>query len=271
MNPTSPTTTKYVAYARFSPRPVQAACSSCGRTWKVEATGDEIITTTCPACKSSTTVRNCESCETQLADIRQFCDDRGWELVASFSDKALSGSDDCKDRPGLFDAKVACKRGYRLVVRNLNRLFRDMEKAALFRAEMNAKGVQIVSVEQPEADGNTKFGKLIVAIYDWMDEMKREEIRARTRAKMLQHQRDGRKMSAQPPFGFDIDPANTKRLIPNPAEQSCITTVRGLRRQGLGLREIARWLERQGIPRRGKPTWTHQLVRAILVREGLLV
>jgi DNA invertase Pin-like site-specific DNA recombinase len=259
---------KCVSYARFSPRPLNASCK-CGHTWKQEATADEKIFTSCPSCRASVILRNCESCESQLADLRQLAWKRGWDMVSEHSDKALSGSDDCKDRPGLFDAKVACKRGYRLLVRNLDRLFRDMDKAALFRAEMNAKGVKIISLEQPEANGDSTTGKLMAAIYDWMSEIKREEIRARTRAKMLEHQKNGRKMSAQPPFGFEIDPDNPKRLIRNPTEQSYITTIKGLHRQGLNLRQIARWLEQNNVPRRGKSTWTHQLVKSILQREGL--
>jgi len=258
-----------ILYSRFSPRPLQAICT-CGNQFKVDATADEKITAACPQCKASVTIRNCESCESQLADLRQHCWKRGWEIVSQHVDKALSGSDDCRDRPGLFDAKVACKRGYRLVVRNLDRLFRDMEKSALFRAEMNAKGVKIVSLEQPEANGDSATGKLMSAIYDWMNEIKREEIRARTRAKMREHQRDGRKMSATPPFGFDVDPQNHKRLVRNPTEQSHIVTIRALRKQGMGLRQIARWLEENQVPRRGKETWTHQLVKSILQREGIL-
>ncbi len=259
---------KVVLYARFSPRPLQASCQ-CGHTWNVEATGGEKIFTSCPECKISIIIRNCESCESQLSDLRQYTWKRGYNLVSQHADKALSGSDDCRNRPGLFDAKVACKRGYLLIVRNLDRLFRDMDKAALFRAQMNAKGVRIRSLEQPEANSQTPTGKLMATIYDWVSEINREEIRARTRTKMLEHQRNGRKMSARPPYGFDVDPENNKRLVQNPTEQSCITTIKGLHKQGLGLRGTARWLEQNGIPRRGKPTWTHQLVRSILIREGL--
>ncbi len=259
---------KCVAYARFSPRPLQASCQ-CGHTWNVKATGDEEIFTACLECKNKITLSNCESCESQLSDIRQYASKRGHEIVSQHTDKALSGSDDCQDRPGLFDAKVACKRGYLLIVRNLDRLFRDMDKSALFRAEMNSKGVRICSLEQPEANTQTATGKLMACIYDWVSEIKREEIRARTRVKMLEYQRDGRKMSAQPPYGFDVDPENTKRLIQNPTEQSHIVTVKALHQQGLGLRATARWLEQNKIPRRGKPDWNHQLVKSILIREGL--
>jgi len=260
---------KCVAYSRFSPRPLQAVCR-CGHQFVVEATEKESILAVCPACQTTVTVRNSESCESQLADVREYCRKQAYELVSEHSDKALSGSDDCRNRPALFDAKIACKRGYRLVVRNLDRLFRDMEKAALFRAEMNAKGVKTVSVEQPEANGETSTGKLMTAIYDWVAEIRREEIRARTRTKMLEHQRNGRKMSSRPPYGFEVDAQNPKKLVRNPTEQSYIKTIKDLHRQGMTFRQIARWLEDAGVPRRGKPTWTHQLVQAILVREGLV-
>lgn len=261
---------KAIGYERFSPQPLQATCS-CGNGWKVEATGSERIFTTCPECHSSVIVRNRESCESQLVDIKEWCAKNGYHLVSHHTDKALSGSDDCSNRPGLWDARAACKRGYTLVVRNLDRLFRDMDKAAYFRAEMNAKGIKIVSIEQPEANGDSPMGKLMAAIYDFQAEMQRETIRARTRAKMRQHQKNGRKMSSNAPYGFDIDPKNPKRLIQNAEEQSTIVTIKALRQQQkMGLRAIARWLEQKKIPCKGSPTWYHQTVKKILIREGIL-
>jgi DNA invertase Pin-like site-specific DNA recombinase len=256
-----------VGYARFSPRPIKAKCG-CGWSWNVDATAETEIQENCPQCGVMATVRNSESCESQIADIRLYCARRGIELAAVFMDKALSGSDACHDRPGLFDAKVACKRGYILIVRNLDRLFRDMDKASLFGAEMRAKGVRILSLEQPEADGETTTGKLMSAIYNWMAEIKREEIRSRTRSKMLQYQREGRKMSNIPPYGFDVDVTNPKSIIPNAEEQATIAVVTGLHREGMTLRRIAAQLEATEISRRGKATWNHQLVRSILVRAG---
>jgi DNA invertase Pin-like site-specific DNA recombinase len=260
---------KAIGYSRFSPRPIKATCP-CGWAWNVDATAETEIEEACPQCGAVATIRNTESCESQIADIRRHCSRRGWELVSTHMDKALSGSDACHDRPGLFDAKVACKRGYTLIVRNLDRLFRDMDKAALFGAEMRAKGVRILSLEQPEANGETATGKLMSAIYNWMAEIKREEIRARTRSKMLLYQAEGRKMSSIPPYGSAVDPANPKALLPNDEEQTTIAVVTTLHSQGLTFRKIARQLEANGVSRRGKAAWNHQLVKAILVRAGLV-
>jgi len=96
-------------------------------------------------------------------------------------------------------------------------------------------------------------------------------IRARTRSKMLEHQRNGRRMSKQPPYGTMPDPRDPKRLVPEPEEQHVIRVIRGLHGAGRGLREIARALELRELKRRGKATWNHCLVKSILLREGLTV
>lgn len=260
---------KAIGYSRYSPQTVKAKCT-CGWNWNIDSTAETEIHEACPQCGLVVTVHNSTSCESQLADIRRHCSRRGIELVATFSDKALSGSDSCRDRPGLFDAAAACAKGYTLIVRNRDRLFRDMTKATVFQADLTKRSVRIFSLEQPEADAETTTGKLIAAIYDWFAEIKREEIRARTRAKMLQYQSQGRKMSSIPPYGFDVDVTNSKSIIPNAEEQATVASVIDLHGHGMTLRQIARQLEATGVSRRGKASWTHQLVKAILVRAGIL-
>lgn len=258
-------------YARFSPRPIPTTCAACGHAWKVDATGSARIFASCPRCEASTIIPNSESCESQLADLRDYCAQQNIEIAGEFSDRALSGGEDAKDRPGLFECKVTCRRGDILLVWKLDRLWRDMDRAAMFRAELAVKGVEIRSLTEPEATAETSTGKLLIAIYTWMAEAQRETIRATTRIRMRMHQANGRKMSQRPPFGFSVDPENQKRLVTNHGEQDVIRTIVSLREDHrMGLRQIARWLEDHNVPRRGKKTWTHQLVKSILQRAGAL-
>jgi DNA invertase Pin-like site-specific DNA recombinase len=171
----------------------------------------------------------------------------------------------------MLDAATACKRGYVLVVRAFDRLFRDTRKALMFAADLDRKGVKIRSITEEAASLETPEAEFMRAIFLALAQYQREMIRARTRAKMLQHQKNGRRMSGEPPYGMQFDPANPKRLIPDDDEQANIIVIRELHEGGLKLRQIARWLEAHNLARRSKPTWTHQLIRAILVREGLYV
>ena len=90
---------KVILYARFSPRPLASEC---------------------------------ESVESQLAELRAYCVQHGHEVVGEFSDKALSGGSDWDTRPGMLDAANACTRGMVFLVRSYDRLFRDIDKATMF-------------------------------------------------------------------------------------------------------------------------------------------
>lgn len=225
-----------ILYARFSPRPNAAEC---------------------------------ESCESQLDDLRQWATANGYEIVGEFSDKALSGGDGWEERPGMLDAVSSCKRGIVFLVRAYDRLFRDTDKALAFRAMLEAKGVEVRSITEEGANGDSMNAKLIRFIFLWLAEYQRSIIKARTKAKMLEHQAKGRRMSGEPPWGKRVDPYNRSRLIDDPEEMATAETIRTRRMAGESLRGIARWLEDHGVNRRGKNRWHHVLVKRILGRMGM--
>jgi site-specific DNA recombinase len=257
-----------VLYARFSPRPIPVTCPHCGNTYRVEAGDTEVIAASCPRCKTPKLVQNCDSCESQLIDLRHWAVTHGYDVAGEFHDNALSGGDDWESRPGMLDAMTACRPNMTFLVRSYDRLFRNVDKALAFRATLEAKGVSIVSTSPQEAaaNGDSMNAKLIRFVILWKAELDREITRARTRAKMQGHQAGGRRMSRHPPFGSQVDPANPKLLIPNPEEIATVEIMQRLHSEGLGVCEIARQLEARGISRRGRSTWTHQLVAAALAR-----
>ena len=228
--------TKAILYARFSPRPHAAEC---------------------------------ESCEAQLRDLREYCWKRGYEIAGEFADKALSGGDDWDDRPGMFDAAHACKRGYLFVVRAFDRLFRDARKGLVFASMLEQKGARVRSITEEAASLDTPEAMMMRTIFLALAEYQRHIIRARTRSKMRAHQREGRRMSAIMPYGMMADPANPRRMIDNPAEIATVDEIRELAKRGAGLRAIARELTARGIENRGGKPWNHGLIAAILRRDGL--
>jgi len=261
--------TKVILYARFSPRAIALTCPACRHPWKIKSPRTAKITRKCPQCHTVTTVSNCESCETQLADLRKYASAHKYEVAGKFSDMALSGGDDWTDRPGMLEAAAAAKKDMIFLVRNYDRLFRDVDKATVFRANLEAKGVEVISASPQEAaaNGPSLNAKLIRFVILWQAELHREMTRARTKAKMLQHQAEGRRMSKLPPYGTQIDPTDPSRLIPCPPELHAIDIIRHLlRKKKLSLRQTVRELETRGIVRRGSSKWTHGFVKAIIDR-----
>lgn len=225
-----------ILYARFSPRPNAAEC---------------------------------ESVESQLTDLRAYCAKHGHEILGEFDDKALSGSDDWEDRPGMFEAASRAKRGCLFLVRSLDRLFRDTRKALIFKHMLSMKGVALRSTTEEAACGGTPEADLMEKIFLAIAEYQRLIICARTRIKMRQHQANGRRMSAIPPYGWTIDSTDRSKLVPCPKEQAVIRQIVRHRKEGHGFRAIARRLNQTGTPARAA-AWNHMAIKRILRREGVL-
>jgi len=238
-----------VIYARFSPRP-DAATS--------------------------------ESIQQQLKVCCRYCRERGYAKHKDriFWDVAVSG--DQEDRPGLWDAVASLRKGDVLVVRWFHRLARDAFLEEVIVRQVHAAGATIEAVEGASYDFDNPEQQLTRQIFAIFAEYQKKCIAKLTAAKMRSLQRNGRKMSARPPYGWSIDPANPPKFDPatgtknpqwlriEPAEQQHLKTVIELYESGLGLRPIAAEMERRGIPYRDHDHWHHGAVRAILERAGLV-
>lgn len=236
-------TTKAIIYARFSPR---------------------------------RNAEECESIETQEYYCRQYCEKHGYEVVEVFSDPDVSGSDE--DRPILWSAVDAIKRGYVLVVYKTDRLARGVYLDEAIRRMIAKQGGLIEAVEG-STNGTRPEDDLIRQVLAAFAEYERKVIAARTRAAMRRHQSSGRAMSKHAPFGWRegepeqvSDPTTGKvkvrrRLEIDDAEQEVIRFVMGLHREGTPMRAIARAVAAKGYKPRGAE-WNHHLIRSIIDRES---
>ena len=88
---------------------------------------------------------------------------------------------------------------------------------------------------------------------------------------MLRHQANGRRMTRvdRCPYGWRPDPADAGRLVEDAEEQAVIARIREERRQGKGLRGIARALDQAGITCRCR-RWSHSTIRSVLRRSAQL-
>jgi DNA invertase Pin-like site-specific DNA recombinase len=205
---------------------------------------------------------DCDSIETQLDLCRAYCRRKGYAVASEHEDRALSGSEE--DRPGLWAALEALKRGDILVAYKLDRLARDVYLAELIQREATRRGATIEAASGG-GNGDTPEQRMIRQVLQAFAEYERKVIAARTRAAMLRHQAAGRRMSAQPPYGWTVDAAEQARLVKDADEQAVIRRIVRLHGEGHGLREIARDLDAAGIPCRAG-AWYHATIKNILAR-----
>lgn len=224
---------KAILYARFSPRP---------------------------------NAESCESVESQLHDLRAYCVANELDIAGEFADKSLTGGSDWDQRPGMLDATRTAKPGMVFLVRAYDRLFRDVDKATMFRAMLEAKGIEVRSITEPGANGGGMNAKLIRFVFLWIAEYQREITKARTKAKMLEHQAGGRRMSHETPYGWAQDPDDEKRMVACEDELATIVLIKQWHEAGTSLRAIARRLDERGVRPRTGERWHHQQIRRILSR-----
>lgn len=206
----------------------------------------------------------CESIETQFDLCKDYCNKNNYQIVSQFSDKALSGSEE--DRPALWSAIEELKRGYVLIVYRLDRLARSVYLSDIIERTVKKKGATVISIcgEGTWADGDEDW--LVRKILQTLAEYERKVIAARTKAAMLRHQANGRRMSKEPPFGFAIDPADPASLIENTTEQKLIERIIAMKDSDLSLRAICRQLQSEGIKCRSNVNWHHTTIKKIIER-----
>jgi len=268
-----PVLKRAVLYARFSPRPVQVRCAKCGQTRTVQASAvvdaaKEAVQCQQLGCEGlALTLPALESCEFQVAEYRRWCAREGWENCGEFLEKAVSGSDELKNRPVFFDAISACRRGITLVAWKMDRLFRDSEEAMIVLGDCQRRGIEVVSITEPASNNEGGVGKLVRNILLIIADFNREMGNARIRAHMLRYQANGRRMSACPPYGWMVDPADNRRLAEHPDEQRLIRAICDMRAAGASLLEIKHVLRKhREHHRNGSQVWPDRLLVSILKR-----
>ena len=86
--------------------------------------------------------------------ISRYAESHGVEIRDSFCDKGISGT--TYERDGLLDLLTTVESGDRIVVQNTSRLWRDDITKVMIQKELRTKGVDVVSVEQPNYTINSK-------------------------------------------------------------------------------------------------------------------
>ena len=102
--------------------------------------------------------------EMQLAELREYCQRRGWDVAGEFVDVGVSGAKE--RRPELDRLLAACRR--RLVdavaVYRYDRFARSLRQLVNALCEFDSLGIQFVSLHEG-VDTSTPNGRLVFGIF----------------------------------------------------------------------------------------------------------
>jgi len=161
----------------------------------------------------------------QLRELREYATRRGWEIVAEFVDRGVSGT---KERRPQLDAMMAMAKRRAVdavMVWKLDRFARSLKHLVNALADFDALGVAFISLRD-NLDLTTPSGRLMFQIIGAMAEFERSLIVERVRAGLHNPDRPG--------FSSKGNRLGRPRVgVPR-------AKIERLNREGVSLREIAR-------------------------------
>jgi len=188
--------------------------------------------------------------ESSIEDQFRVCQQlaREFEVVARFEDRAISGGKTA--RPGYQACLAAARAGAFEVIlaEDTSRLWRNMAEQSPRLAELSDIGVHVVT---RDLDTRQDSAEILGAVMGSMAAAYRKQISYRTRRGM-----EGRALAGKPTGG--------KCYGYGPGEAGVVRRIYATAAGGARPAEIARTLNREGIPGPRGPRWHHNAVKRIL-------
>lgn len=211
---------------------------------------------------------------TSLPEQREICEatikSRGWELVGSYVDEGLSGTD--ASRPGWRQMLQDARDGKidAVVVSKLDRFARKAGDAIRETDRLAEMGVDLVLVKE-QIDMSTPHGKLMRTLMAGFAEMERDTIVARTAAGQRAKGRAGGWAGSKPPFGWRLEGLKRDaRPVPDEREREVLRTMyRLFVKDRLSTAEVAEQLNLLGLRPRQASAWQYQTVRQTVTNPTL--
>jgi DNA invertase Pin-like site-specific DNA recombinase len=205
------------------------------------------------------------SLEDQQEKIAAYCTALNHELIGTYQDVQSGGKSD--NRKGLQTAiaDVLAGKADGIIVLKLDRLARlasDVLTLIDKQLQPNNKALVIIDINM---DTSTATGKLVLTMLAGVAEFEKSQINERTkngkkaRAKTSPYANGG-----APKFGCKAD---NKNLIADDKEQEIINIIKRHYKSGKSQRQIAEYLNKQGILSKQGKQWSSTTVGRILDRE----
>jgi len=202
------------------------------------------------------------SLDAQRAKIEAWAEATDAALVEVIADAAVSGSRPLAERPG--GSRIASLLDQRdpkvgaVIITRLDRLGRNAAETLTHLHRFATGKVGLVSIAD-RLDLTTPAGRAAASIQAVFGQLERELIGARTAEALARLQAEGRAYGATP-YGFRRD---GDLLVADEDQQRVIRTILEFRASRCSFREIADWLNREGIPAKRGGRWSPMSVRSI--------
>ncbi|HUI56976.1 MAG TPA: recombinase family protein [Bryobacteraceae bacterium] len=134
-----------------------------------------------------------QNCQSQLKELREFCERRGWRIVGEFVDKGISGAKASRPALDALMKAASLKKFDAVCVFKIDRAGRSVLHLSQLLAALESYGVRFVSISQGiDTDASNPTSKLLTGILSCVAEFERELLRERTAAGIRAAQANGK-------------------------------------------------------------------------------
>lgn len=182
-----------------------------------------------------------DSLETQLRQIKSYSELKGYKIPAEnlITEKGVSGSLEFEKRPEGAKLFANLQQGDVLVFSKLDRAFRNTRNALNTLHELKERGVSVHFIDLGGDVTNDGIGSVIFTILSAFATFERERIATRIREVKQVQKIEGKFLGGFTRFGYSVE---GEKLVPNPDQQAIIKEMKVMRRRGMSLRRISKWL-----------------------------
>jgi DNA invertase Pin-like site-specific DNA recombinase len=146
----------------------------------------------------------------QLAEIREYCHNRGWTITSEYIDAGFSGAKDSRPQLDRLIADAHRRRFDVVVVWKFDRFARSVSHLLRSLELFASLGIGFVSLSE-QIDTGTPAGKLVFTVLGAVAELERSLIAERVRAGLRNAKANGKKLGRRPLRVLDSSEMNALR------------------------------------------------------------
>lgn len=185
-----------------------------------------------------------ESLDTQLKQIQSYSVLKGYDIPPEnfITERGVSGSLEFDKRPEGGRLFNQLNSGDVLIFSKLDRAFRNTRNALNTLHELKVRGVSVHFIDLGGDVTNDGIGSVIFTILSAFATFERERIATRIREVKQVQKAEGKFLGGFTRFGYRVI---EEKLEMKPEEQIIIKSMKDMRRRGMSLRRISKWLVKE--------------------------
>ena len=207
-----------------------------------------------------------ESIEGQLRECMAFAERKGYTVIKSYADRAISGKR-ADNRPEFQRMIFDSARGEFdvVIVWKIDRFSRDKYDSVIYKSKLNKNGVSVISATEPIDD--SPEGKLMESIFEGFSEYYIKDLAQKTGRGMTENAIKGTFNGGAVTFDYFID--KDKRFRKDPVTAPIVTDIFERYADGEPIRSIVDELNGKGITNNGKK-FTYHFINWLLKNRRYL-